>query len=304
MILHHYPMSPFSEKIRLMLGYTGINWQSTIAPEMPPRPGVDPLAGGYRRIPVAQQGADIFCDTRLISAEIATLAAMPALDPGHCDEAALGFDAALEGDVFWACVASIPARKILSQLFRKLGVRKAVRFIFDRAGMARAAKTRPMSPQQAAAVFERHLEQLEAQLSGSALFLFGDSPSHTDFAAYHTLWFQHVVGELPLPAHLPQLLAWYERISAFGHARSDELSVEQAFAAARHAEPREIPAAMTVDALIGEQVSVQPDDYALDSTGGTLVGVSDSRIIIARDSEVAGRVHVHFPAQGFTLVPS
>lgn len=27
-ISHHYSMSPFSEKIRLMLGYAGIDWLS------------------------------------------------------------------------------------------------------------------------------------------------------------------------------------------------------------------------------------------------------------------------------------
>ena len=70
-ILHHYSMSPFSEKIRLMFGYAGLAWQSLPCPEMPPRPTVDPLSGGYRRIPIAQVGADIFCDSRLISAEIA-----------------------------------------------------------------------------------------------------------------------------------------------------------------------------------------------------------------------------------------
>ena len=38
LILHHYPMSPFSEKIRAMLGYADVSWQSCITREMPPRP--------------------------------------------------------------------------------------------------------------------------------------------------------------------------------------------------------------------------------------------------------------------------
>jgi hypothetical protein len=29
---------------------------------MPPRPLLDPLTGGYRRVPVLQVGADIYCD--------------------------------------------------------------------------------------------------------------------------------------------------------------------------------------------------------------------------------------------------
>jgi len=79
MILHHYNFSPFSEKIRLMLGYCNVSWQSMISPPMPPREIVDPLAGGYRRLPVAQVGADIFCDTRIITAEIADMTAKPEL---------------------------------------------------------------------------------------------------------------------------------------------------------------------------------------------------------------------------------
>ena len=62
-ILHHYDASPYAEKIRLMFGLKGMRWHSVLSPEQPPRPNVDPLSGGYRRIPIAQIGADVFCDT-------------------------------------------------------------------------------------------------------------------------------------------------------------------------------------------------------------------------------------------------
>ena len=84
LILHHYPMSPFSEKIRAMLGYSRMHWQSVLTREMPPRPLVASLAGGYRKIPVAQIGADIFCDSRTIAREIAILANQPALALENC----------------------------------------------------------------------------------------------------------------------------------------------------------------------------------------------------------------------------
>ena len=71
MILHHYEGSPYSEKIRLMFGMTNTRWLSLSSPMRPPRPNLDPLTGGYRRIPVAQIGADIFCDTSLIAGEVA-----------------------------------------------------------------------------------------------------------------------------------------------------------------------------------------------------------------------------------------
>ena len=36
LILHHYTLSPFSEKARAMLGYAGLQWQSVTVAEMPP----------------------------------------------------------------------------------------------------------------------------------------------------------------------------------------------------------------------------------------------------------------------------
>jgi glutathione S-transferase len=53
-------MSPFSEKIRLILGYKKLAWKSVIIPRMMPKPDVVALTGGYRRTPVLQIGADIY----------------------------------------------------------------------------------------------------------------------------------------------------------------------------------------------------------------------------------------------------
>ena len=69
--LHHYPASLFSEKIRLLLGYLGAAWHSVEIPSIMPRPLLMPLSGGYRRIPVAQIGADVYCDTKIIARALA-----------------------------------------------------------------------------------------------------------------------------------------------------------------------------------------------------------------------------------------
>jgi glutathione S-transferase len=66
MILHHYPTSPFAEKIRLIFGYKHIEWQGVEIPMVMPKPDLMPLTGGYRKTPVLQIGADIYCDTALI----------------------------------------------------------------------------------------------------------------------------------------------------------------------------------------------------------------------------------------------
>ena len=51
LILHHYPTSPFSEKIRLMLGFKRLAWKSVLIPSIMPKPDVVALTGGYRKTP-------------------------------------------------------------------------------------------------------------------------------------------------------------------------------------------------------------------------------------------------------------
>ena len=59
LILHHYPNSPFAEKVRVTLGIKQLAWKSVIIPNMMPKPDLMPLTGGYRKTPVLQVGADV-----------------------------------------------------------------------------------------------------------------------------------------------------------------------------------------------------------------------------------------------------
>ncbi len=73
-ILHHYAGSLFSEKIRLLLGYLKLPWKSVVTAPIMPRPLLMPLTGGYRRTPNMQQGADVWCDTKIIAERLAEIA--------------------------------------------------------------------------------------------------------------------------------------------------------------------------------------------------------------------------------------
>lgn len=44
-ILHHYDMSPFSEKVRLIFGLKGIAWASVVIPSIMPKPDYVALTG-------------------------------------------------------------------------------------------------------------------------------------------------------------------------------------------------------------------------------------------------------------------
>lgn len=60
-------MSPYAEKIRLALGLKGLPWRSVDTPVVLPKPDHFEITGGDRRVPVLQIGADVYCDTHLIS---------------------------------------------------------------------------------------------------------------------------------------------------------------------------------------------------------------------------------------------
>jgi hypothetical protein len=58
-----------------------------------------------------------------------------------------------------------------------------------------------------------------------------------------------------------------------------------------------------VDEGVGGLVSIAPDDYGQVAVQGELVSKTDQGCVIARENSRVGKVHVHFPQQGFVLTP-
>ena len=298
LILHHYPMSPFSEKVRAMLGYAGLGWQSVTVREMPPRPNLEALTGGYRKIPVAQDGADVFCDTRAIAREIAARANRPELVLEDSSEAVQAFVREADLEIFLACVIGSSGPGMMVKLAKSTSTLNALRFLKDRVSIGRTARVSAMKPKQARARIREHLERLEGMLERD--FLFGDTPCIADFSAYHGLWYVRDLAERPVMKGYPKVNAWMDRIEAFGHGTVRELSQEDALAKARNAEPR--PLNMEgEDPLLGKQVSIAPDDYARDPGVGTLVASSANESILRLENDDTGVLHLHFPKEGFRV---
>jgi glutathione S-transferase len=300
LILHHYALSPFSEKVRAMLGYADLGWQSVTVREMPPRPQLAPLAGGYRKIPVAQSGADVFCDTRIISQEIARLAGKPELVASHCDAQVQEFVAKVDLEIFLACIISAGNLTLLRKVLKESSLLDLGRLLWDRIAMGSKAKVKANSPKQMKRMVEAHLTDLEARLE-SQPFLFGDSPNAGDFSAYHSLWFQRDLAEQPRVKRYPKVNAWMDRLQAYGQGKSTQIGADQALELARAASPRALPESTQDESLIGKTVRIAPDDYGRIPVEGTLVASTDERWIVARDDAAVGRVHVHFPRQGFVI---
>lgn len=301
LILHHYAMSPFSAKVRAMFGYTGLDWQSVVTREMPPRPKLAALAGGYRKIPVAQCGADVFCDSRTIAAEIAARGSRPLLALENCSAEAQGWASEVDLQIFLACMLSAGSPALRRKVRASMGWGDIARFAWDRLNLGRKSAVRGVSLGGARPRVQQHMADMEARLTRE--FLFGNEPCHADFSAYHSLWFIRDLAESRRVADFPKVMAWMDRIAAFGEGSRSEISADDALAIAGQSTPRAIAAEHAVDALVGKPVNVAPADYARDGTDGVLVGSTPARWIIARDAPGAGLVHVHFPKQGFMLTP-
>ncbi len=298
-ILHHYRGSPYSEKIRLMFGYTNTGWLSLLSPTQPPRPNLDPLTGGYRRIPVAQIGADIFCDTDLIARELARITQHPELDPGALRGRNATSLEQTETDALFAALNSIPPYRLVGSLLKSLGPVGAYRLIKDRQTAFSGGNLRRPKPKNAKQLFHAYLDGLETRLR-ERNWVNGDKPSSADFASYHPIWCHRFYGGRSRTG--TNVSRWLQTMADFGHGVSREISRAEAFDAARNSQPRAVPETVADTPLaIGSPVAVAPDDYCVIPVEGTIAAVTESRIIVARETPEFGSLHVHFPRAGYTI---
>ena len=302
LILHHYTLSPFSRKVRSVLGYTQLPWQSALTREMPPRPVLDHLVGGYRKIPVAQIGSDVFCDSRTICTEIAQLANKPELDVANVSGEIQAFVSEADVKLFFACIGQSVSWKLNKKVLKQMSLLDLAKFMIDRINIGRNMKTPVLKPAEAKVYLKNYVADLEQRLEQQP-FLFGSSPNAADFAVYHCFWFMRDVAEKPTFGGFEKFNGWLDRIAAFGEGNVSEINAESTLEIARASEPRPIDDQWKQDSAVGQQVSIAPADYACDTTQGIQVGSSDDRWIISRSDSAVGKVHVHFPKQGFALKP-
>jgi glutathione S-transferase len=299
-ILHHYDSSPFSEKVRLMLGLKGLAWKSVIQPVIMPKPDLVPLTGGYRRIPVMQIGADVFLDSQVILAEIERRAPEP--------KALLGPSFAVN---LWAdrlfFQTTIP---VLFGAFKEGQLDQA--FIDDRTALS--GRPFDMAALKQAAPLMRGqwraqcawLEQALATSGGD--FLFGNAPSIGDFSAYMNFWF--LGGAMPqevdeLTHGMPRVAAWRKRVAAIGHGKRTDSTPAHALAAAKAAEPNiTVPHDPNDPSGIkpGEAAMVMADDYGREPIIGKLIAANEHRVIIARTDPALGNMAIHTPRMGYILM--
>jgi glutathione S-transferase len=299
-ILHHYPMSPFAEKVRSIFGFKGLSWVSVHIPNIMPKPDLTALTGGYRKTPVLQIGADIYCDTALIADVLEERAPTPTLYPSGVTCASRILAQWADSTLFWTAIPFAMQPAGLAHMFEGTPPEAIKAFGDDRA-VFRANMPR-MRPADANAAFALYLERLEETL-GEQAFFFGTAPSIADFSIYHCLWFVTRGGPVAkIFESFPALQNWRSRIAAFGYGTHEKLDGSAAIAIARDATPETSPGNFDTHGLaIGDRVVAAATDTGVDPIEGTLYGATKTAFSIAREDQRAGMVVVHFPRLGFEL---
>lgn len=302
LILHHYPNSPFAEKVRLMLGYKGLAWKSVFIPMIMPKPDLTALTGGYRKTPVLQIGADIYCDTALIADVLEQLVPAPSLFPPGVDGISRTVAQWADATLFTTAMAWNFQPAGVAQVFAGATEAMVQAFVADRAAM-RAGAPR-MAWGDAAGAYRAYLQRLSQMLAGQD-FLFGAAPCLADFAAYHPLWFtrERTPALAGILDDTPTVKDWMARMKAIGHGQSEPCSAEQALQIAAQATPQALPQAFHDAHGIaqGSTVVIAADTFGLEPTEGELVAAGPHHYTLRRTDVRAGTVHVHFPRVGFTL---
>ncbi|TPX66367.1 hypothetical protein SpCBS45565_g04494 [Spizellomyces sp. 'palustris'] len=314
-ILHHYNASPYAQKIILALALKGIPFRSLIVPPYPPRTATIPLAGGYRRIPVMQIGADIYCDTALILEELERRFPEPSLMPkdqkGNIDGALeFAYRMWCDKNFFPNAVALLPYESLPPV------------FLADRAkfsnrsqiSVEKAKANRPIARDQV----RMSLSTINAQLSdGRSFILDTPRPTTADIHAVMCVWFLRTFPderkrlEDGSYGDVKKVLEWYQRLyGLIGRPSSlgKPITAEEVLEVARRvrkgvdvvgkSEPDE------VGRQIGGLVVVTPDDMGRIPVVGKLVKLDQAEVVVRVENQQLGfETDVHFPRLGFIVVP-
>ena len=299
LVLHHYPPSPVSEKVRVVLGMKKLSWQSVEIPRVPPKPKLMPLTGGFRLTPVMQIGADIYCDSQCIMRELERRFPKPTLFPGGDRGPAWGIGRWLDGEVFSTVLALVFAEDIS-------GAPEG--FIEDRFALYFPSGSTKESLE---AQIPENLVLLRGQfgwiddLLARQPFVGGDAPGVSDAYVYYLIWFLRgrFSGGPRFLQEFNNIQAWEKRIQDIGHGTVSDLTADDALDIARRSKPESgngidmlDPLNLERDALVAVSSKQSPDEVV-----GNLITLSANEVTVLRESSKVGRVAVHFPRVGYHI---
>ncbi|MBL6750329.1 MAG: glutathione S-transferase family protein [Nevskia sp.] len=309
LILHHYDEAPFAEKIRLVFGIKNLAWRSVIQPAALPKPHLLPLTGGYRRTPVLQVGADIYCDTQLIAAVLEREFPQPSIFPDG--NAGLGY--ALGSWAHGPYVVTSVAIYMGSEDPFAGAVNLPAHFFEDRKKMWKTQfDTDTLGPRLPLlrSQLDAHTDFINMQLADGRAFLTGAKPGLADLHAMWDPWFLYRFA--PKEAQraydrFPRIGQWLARLAAVGQGKRSEMNPEEALDVAKAAAPKPATGVDPHDPIgikAGTRVCVSPSDYAEVNVVGELVGTTVGSVSVLRSDPRVGEVVVHFPKIGYRIEPA
>ncbi len=301
-IFHHYPPSPVSEKIRAGFGVKSLSWRSVEQNRLPDRPELFAMTGGYRRIPVMQIGADIYCDTQCILMELEDRFPEPSFFPNQGAGLPFALSRWTDGPVF-----DLAFRVALAPVAADL----PPAFVADRARLyigadADMEKERADLPHTLAQL-RAQIGWLEARFETGRPYVLGDVPGMPDLLAWYIVWFvkERYAEAEAFFAEFPKLNAWAERMAAIGHGTSTPMTPAEALDIAKNAtsmmpeagdpgDPQGLEPGMTV--------TISPlGDSGERPVEGSIRAVGRERIAINNHHPLCGDVLVHFPRVGYRV---
>lgn len=301
-ILHHYPQSPVTEKVRIGLGIKQLAWRSVEVPRIPPKPDLMPLTGGYRRAPVMQIGADIYCDSQCILRELQHRFPEPTFYPGGGDGMVWGISRWTDGELM-DHVVGLVLGAALDNLPPDFAADRGRLYFGPNFDLAAKKADLP----HILAQIRAQLGWMDQRLAGGRSFMLGDNPGLPDALAYYLVWFIRGRWESgpDFLSQFPALVAWEERVTAIGHGDVSDMSAEEALAIAAAAETETVEKADPYDPQgiePGMMVSVVPDvDGGDPPVSGPVRAVSRETIAILHENARIGQVCIHFPRAGYRV---
>jgi len=303
-LFHNYPQSPVAEKVRVVFGIKNLTWRSVEIPRIPPKPMLTALTGGYRRTPVMQIGADIYCDSQCIIRELESRFSAPSIMPTS------------EAGLMWAlsrwtdgAFFDLSVKLVLGAVGEDL----PADFAEDRgrlylgANWAEGLKQANAQLPHLAAQMRAPLSWLDSQLADGRQFLLGQEPGAIDAQIYHVVWF--VRGRWSAgPEFLSEfthLQRWEKNVDALGHGNFSTASAEDAITVAKSSESVTEKRVVSHDPQglrVGDSVSITPDvDGGEQAVEGAVRYADAETIAIDRTDNSTGDVCVHFPRAGYRI---
>jgi glutathione S-transferase len=304
-IIHHYPQSPVSEKIRIAMGLKNIAWRSVEQNRLPDRPELLAMTGGYRRLPVLQIGADIYCDSQVIFREIERRVPEPTLFPNKEYGLPFALSRWTDGAMFDLAMR-VSFAPVADNLPQALVADRSRLYLGPDGDFKKEVADLPHVLSQ----LRPQLGWFEAQLGGGKLYLVGDKPGMADLLAWFLVWFLR--GRNPradeLLGEFTALLAWEARMKTIGHGRTSSMTPAEALAVCKATDPltKEKSDPLDPQGLApGMRVAVTPISVGGEAAvAGHIIAVDRDTIVIRRNEPACGIVAVHFPRVGYRVTVS